>query len=64
MEKKSLYIRRLICTGAILCVFCVFVGVLVKVQLVDGEEYAAAANTASQRFIIALMKQCLLNLER
>ena len=25
MEKKSLYIRRLICTGAILCVFCVFV---------------------------------------
>lgn len=51
MEKKSLYIRRLICTGAILCVFCVFVGVLVKVQLVDGEEYAAAANTASQRTV-------------
>ena len=42
MEKKSLYIRRLICTGAILCVFCVFVGVLVKVQLVDGEHGLSA----------------------
>ena len=45
---KNLYIRRIACVCAVLLVFVSFMGVLVKVQLIDGEEYAAKANTSSR----------------
>ena len=51
MDSKKLFIRRLVCTGAMLLVIGIFVGALIKIQLVDGEEYASAANTAAQRTV-------------
>lgn len=48
MDSKKLAIRRIILPCILLSFMLVFVGVLVKVQLVDGEEYASTVNTASQ----------------
>ena len=48
MDSKKLAIRRIILPCILLAFILVFVGVLVKVQLIDGEEYASAVNTAKQ----------------
>ena len=48
MDSKRLAIRRIALPCILLAFILVFVGVLVKVQLVDGEEYASAVNTAKQ----------------
>lgn len=48
MDSKRLAIRRIALTCILLAFILVFVGVLVKVQLVDGEKYASAVNTAKQ----------------
>ena len=46
MDSKRLAIRRIALPCILLAFILVFVGVLVKVQLIDGEEYASAVNTA------------------
>ena len=48
MDSKKLAVRRIILPCILLAFILVFVGVLVKVQLIDGEEYASAVNTAKQ----------------
>ncbi len=48
MDSKRLAIRRIALPCILLAFILVFVGVLVKVQLVDGEKYASAVNTAKQ----------------
>lgn len=48
MDSKRLAIRRIALPCILLAFILVFVGVLVKVQLIDGEEYASAVNTAKQ----------------
>ena len=48
MDSKRLAIRRIALPCILLAFILVFVGVLVKVQLVDGKEYASAVNTAKQ----------------
>ncbi len=48
MNEKKLAIRRIILPCILVAFIAVFVGVLIKVQLIDGEEYAGAVNTATQ----------------
>lgn len=48
MNEKKLAIRRIILPCILVACIAVFVGVLIKVQLIDGEEYAGAVNTATQ----------------
>ena len=48
MDSKRLAIRRIALPCILLAFILVFVGVLVKVQLIDGEKYASAVNTAKQ----------------
>ena len=48
MDSKRLAIRRIALPCILLAFILVFVGVLVKVQLIGGEEYAGAVNTAKQ----------------
>ena len=47
MDSKKLAIRRIILPCILLAFILVFVGVLVKVQLIDGEEYASATPQSS-----------------
>lgn len=48
MNEKKLVIRRIVLPCILVAFIAVFVGVLIKVQLIDGEEYAGAVNTATQ----------------
>lgn len=48
MNEKKLAIRRIILPCILVAFIAVFVGVLIKVQLIDGDEYAGAVNTAAQ----------------
>ena len=48
MNEKKLAIRRIVLPCILVAFIAVFVGVLIKVQLIDGDEYAGAVNTATQ----------------
>ena len=48
MNEKKLAIRRIVLPCILVAFIAVFVGVLIKVQLIDGDEYAGAVNTAAQ----------------
>ena len=49
MRRKESNIRRIITVGAFLAVFLAFTADLVKIQLVDGDSYAAAISTITQK---------------
>lgn len=48
MDGKKLAIRRIALPCILVAFIAVFVGVLIKIQIIDGEKYASTVSTASQ----------------